>query len=128
MPPPIRPSHPFVRLPASPTPSVGRGSPAQRRLPSRVADQCLAPPGREDEDLKKLSELGHFLKGSSATLGLVKVRDSCEKIQRYGKKEDEEGNPVDDEELCLKKTGETLKVLRVEYDEVEVVLKKFFGI
>ncbi|KAH6688562.1 hpt domain-containing protein [Plectosphaerella plurivora] len=82
----------------------------------------------KEEDLEKLSQLGHFLKGSSATLGLVKVRDSCEKIQRYGKKEDEEGNPVDDEELCLKKTGETLKALRIEYDEVEGELKKFFGI
>jgi len=30
----------------------------------------------EDEDLEQLSALGHFLKGSSATLGLTKVKDS----------------------------------------------------
>merc|ERR1712000_228939 len=38
----------------------------------------------EDEDLEQLSALGHFLKGSSATLGLTKVKDSCEKIQHFG--------------------------------------------
>lgn len=74
-----------------------------------------------------MSQLGHFLKGSSATLGLVKVRDSCEKIQRYGKKENEDGSPETDEELCLKRITETLKALKTEYADAEKLLKKFFG-
>jgi HPt (histidine-containing phosphotransfer) domain-containing protein len=37
-----------------------------------------------------LSALGHFLKGSSAALGVSKVKDSCEKIQHYGQCRDEE--------------------------------------
>jgi hypothetical protein len=39
---------------------------------------------RDKSDLSQLHSLGHFLKGSSATLGLIKVRDSCEMIQNYG--------------------------------------------
>jgi len=56
---------------------------AMRRLHAR----SLLTRRREKKDgdyLKTLSELGHFLKGSSATLGLTKVKDSCEKIQHYG--------------------------------------------
>ncbi|TDZ31192.1 Multistep phosphorelay regulator 1 [Colletotrichum sidae] len=81
----------------------------------------------EEKDLEKLSSLGHFLKGSSATLGLVKVRDSCEKIQRYGKKENEDGSPEKDEELCLKRITETLESLKTEYEDAEKILKKFYN-
>ncbi|KAK6405435.1 Phosphorelay intermediate protein, partial [Oleoguttula sp. CCFEE 5521] len=42
----------------------------------------------ESKDLNALSQLGHFLKGSSATLGMTKVKDSCEKIQHYGAHKD----------------------------------------
>jgi len=41
------------------------------------------------KDLQSLSDKGHFLKGSSATLGFTKVKDECEKIQNWGKKKDE---------------------------------------
>ncbi|KAK1727204.1 hypothetical protein CaCOL14_000807 [Colletotrichum acutatum] len=81
----------------------------------------------EEKDLEKLSSLGHFLKGSSATLGLVKVRDSCEKIQRYGKKENEDGTAEPDEKLCLERIEKTLKDLKTEYEDAEKLLKKFFG-
>lgn len=37
---------------------------------------------RKARNLTELSHLGHFLKGSSATLGFNKVKDECEKIQR----------------------------------------------
>ncbi|EHL00287.1 Histidine-containing phosphotransfer, HPT [Glarea lozoyensis ATCC 20868] len=80
------------------------------------------------KDLKDLSSLGHFLKGSSATLGLTKVKDSCEKIQHYGQGKDEEGTTdVEDDELCLKRIKETLETVKEEYEEVEKVLKKFFA-
>jgi len=36
---------------------------------------------RAQQDLQELSSLGHFLKGSSATLGLTKVKDMCEEMQ-----------------------------------------------
>ncbi|UQC74481.1 hpt domain-containing protein [Colletotrichum lupini] len=93
---------------------------------SSVADRNSFSGGLE-KDLEKLSSLGHFLKGSSATLGLVKVRDSCEKIQRYGKKENEDGTPETDEKLCLERIEKTLKDLKTEYEDAEKLLKKFFG-
>lgn len=85
-------------------------------------DQAL-----EAKDLEELSRLGHFLKGSSATLGLNKVKDSCEKIQRYGKKENEDGTPEKDEKLCLERITDTLKTVKTEYSEVETILKNFFN-
>lgn len=79
-------------------------------------------------DLAELSSLGHFLKGSSATLGLTKVKDSCEKIQHYGQKKDEAGTADEpDEKKCLERIEETLVAVKEEYAEVEKVLKKFYG-
>jgi len=79
-------------------------------------------------DLSTLSSLGHFLKGSSATLGLTKVKDSCEKIQHYGQKKDEFGTADEpDEKKCLERITETLKAVKEEYAEAEKVLKKFYG-
>jgi osomolarity two-component system phosphorelay intermediate protein YPD1 len=81
---------------------------------------------REEKDLEKLSSLGHFLKGSSATLGLVKVRDGCEKIQRYGKNENEDGSSEPDSELCLRRIKEALKVVKADYQDVEQRLKRYY--
>lgn len=79
-------------------------------------------------DLAQLSSLGHFLKGSSATLGLTKVKDSCEKIQHYGQRKDETGTEDEpDEAKCLSRIKETLVAVREEYAEVEKVLRKFYG-
>ncbi|KAH7885109.1 histidine-phosphotransfer domain HPT domain-containing protein [Phlebopus sp. FC_14] len=36
------------------------------------------------KDLRRLGRYGHFLKGSSAALGVVKVQEICEKIQLLG--------------------------------------------
>ncbi|RQM05304.1 hypothetical protein DH86_00001848 [Scytalidium sp. 3C] len=81
----------------------------------------------EEGDLAQLSSLGHFLKGSSATLGLTKVKDSCEKIQHFGQKKDETGTKDEpDEDKCLEKIKETLVTVKEEYAEVEKVLKRFF--
>ncbi|KAI0130858.1 signal transduction histidine kinase [Daldinia grandis] len=81
----------------------------------------------ETRNLDELYRLGHFLKGSSATLGLTKVKDSCEKIQRYGKKENLDGSPEKDETLCLSRITETLKTVKSEYADVEQTLKNFFN-
>ncbi|TVY31950.1 Multistep phosphorelay regulator [Lachnellula subtilissima] len=67
----------------------------------------------EDRDLAELSSLGHFLKGSSATLGLTK---------------DEAGTTDEpDEDLCLSRIKAILVVVKEEYAEVEKVLKKFYA-
>ncbi|KAK8869277.1 hpt domain-containing protein [Apiospora arundinis] len=81
----------------------------------------------EAKNMDELSELGHFLKGSSGTLGLTKVSDSCEKIQRYGKQKNEDGTPETDEELCLSRVTDALKSLKAEYSEAETVLRDFFN-
>lgn len=80
----------------------------------------------EAKDLEKLSSLGHFLKGSSATLGLVKVRDGCEKIQRFGKNENVDGSPEPDSELCLERIKEALKTVKTDYQDVEKKLKQYY--
>ncbi|MCJ1400252.1 hypothetical protein MMC11_003456 [Xylographa trunciseda] len=78
-------------------------------------------------DLVQLSSLGHFLKGSSATLGLTKVKDSCEKIQHFGARKDESGtNEEFDDNKSLRRIKETLTVLKVDYAEVETKLRAFY--
>ena len=91
----------------------------------------LAPPRRhthsKSRDLAQLSALGHFLKGSSATLGLTKVKDSCEKIQHFGAHKDETGTHDEpDEDVCLKKCETQIQQAKTEFKEVESALKKFY--
>lgn len=80
----------------------------------------------EDSDLKDLSELGHFLKGSSATLGLTKVKDSCEKIQHFGQLKDESGSKDITKEDALKKLKVIIDQAKEEFTEVEAILKTFY--
>ena len=81
----------------------------------------------EKKDLAQLSALGHFLKGSSATLGLTKVKDSCEKIQNFGALKDAEGIKSEpDVEKCLKACKETIAQAKIEFKEVEAALKRFY--
>ncbi|KAG5982357.1 hypothetical protein E4U55_002023 [Claviceps digitariae] len=82
----------------------------------------------EEKDLDQLSELGHFLKGSSATLGMVKVRDGCEKIQRFGKNENVDGSDEPDCDLCLKRIIEALESVKEDYKDVEAKLRKYYGV
>jgi len=81
----------------------------------------------KSRDLAQLSSLGHFLKGSSATLGLTKVKDSCEKIQWYGMHKDADGsNDEPSDEVCLTKIKESLAEAKVDYREVEKALKTYY--
>ncbi|KAL9633881.1 MAG: hypothetical protein Q9164_004422, partial [Protoblastenia rupestris] len=81
----------------------------------------------KEKDLLELSSLGHFLKGSSATLGLSKVKDSCEKMQHFGAHKDESGNSVDEsDEYFLDKTRQTLEQVKGEYSIAEGVLRNFY--
>lgn len=76
--------------------------------------------------LKELSELGHFLKGSSATLGLTKVKDSCEKIQNFGLLKDEAGLSDLTEDEARKLLAVTIKQSKEEFIEVKGILKEFY--
>lgn len=82
---------------------------------------------REEKDLSELSSLGHFLKGSSATLGFNKVRDSCQIIQQYGHKQTVDGTAEPDEEICLKKIKDAVETVKVDFADLEKELKAFFG-
>ncbi|KAK9453768.1 signal transduction histidine kinase [Dipodascopsis uninucleata] len=79
------------------------------------------------KDLNELSSLGHFLKGSSAALGLTKVKNSCEKIQHLGAKKDETGtSSLDDPEACLSQIRSILEVVRKDYADSEVYLRHYY--
>jgi len=81
----------------------------------------------EKKDLDALSALGHFLKGSSATLGLTKVKDSCEKIQHFGARKDETGQVDEtDDKVSLDRLKKTIAKAKTEFEEAEKVLKKFY--
>lgn len=79
------------------------------------------------EDLKRLSDLGHFLKGSSAALGLSRVQDSCEKIQHYGHLRDEEKKTDLSPTEALDRIVKTVKRVKIDYDEAQIWLTEFFG-
>lgn len=66
--------------------------------------------------LETLSSLGHFLKGSSATLGFNKIRDSCQIIQQYGHKLNVDGSAEPNEQVCLDKIKAALKTARNDKD------------
>jgi len=80
----------------------------------------------EAKQLEELSSLGHFLKGSSATLGLVKIRDGCENIQRYGKQENTDGSPLPDADKCLKLIDETLQSVKGDFTHAKTVLREHY--
>ncbi|KAL9106420.1 MAG: hypothetical protein Q9227_008562 [Pyrenula ochraceoflavens] len=82
----------------------------------------------EKKDLRVLSELGHFLKGSSATLGLIKIKDACEKIQHFGAHKDETGAVAEpDDQVCLDGITAALKECQSEYEEAAALLRRFYG-
>ncbi|EGO23610.1 histidine kinase, phosphotransfer Hpt [Serpula lacrymans var. lacrymans S7.9] len=78
------------------------------------------------KDLEKLSSLGHFLKGSSAALGVTKVQASCEKIQHYGSLRDEEAGEPLAPEAALKKIDPLLESVKKEYAVAEKWLKEWY--
>ena len=82
---------------------------------------------RAAKDLEKLSSLGHFLKGSSAALGVHKVVQSCERIQHYGKLFDKEANEKLTSEVALEKITDLLEKVKREYNEAEKWLKEWYA-
>ncbi|KAK4221213.1 signal transduction histidine kinase [Podospora fimiseda] len=80
-----------------------------------------------DVDLRNLSDLGHFLKGSSATLGFNKIRDSCQIIQQYGNGFNIDGSQQVDEDTSIKKIQEAITKVKLDTAELEKLMRKFFG-
>jgi HPt (histidine-containing phosphotransfer) domain-containing protein len=92
----------------------------------RSTGQILIPRAdSQDKNLEKLSSLGHFLKGSSATLGVSAVQSSCEKIQNYGKKQDESGDTVSDG-VALDKISNLIKQVKKDYRVAETWLTQWY--
>ncbi|CAF9908032.1 MAG: hypothetical protein GOMPHAMPRED_006052 [Gomphillus americanus] len=83
----------------------------------------------QKEELEKLSQLGHFLKGSSATLGLIKVRDACEKIQNWGHCSDElNHNPAPlSKKDALKNIKNILPTVKEDCAAAERILRAFYN-
>ncbi|BFZ56353.1 Phosphorelay intermediate protein [Savitreella phatthalungensis] len=81
----------------------------------------------EKKELAELSSLGHFLKGSSAALGLTRVKESCEKIQHFGARKRADGSGQIDDEEALSKIATTLAKCKEDYREAEIYLKDFYG-
>jgi osomolarity two-component system, phosphorelay intermediate protein YPD1 len=74
-----------------------------------------------------LSSIGHFLKGSSAAVGLIKLKASCEKIQNYGNKLDETGNHSIPEDDALAKISGVLAATKKDFRDAEAWFKRFYG-
>ncbi|KAJ5726743.1 uncharacterized protein N7483_008100 [Penicillium malachiteum] len=82
----------------------------------------------KEKQLDELSSLGHFLKGSSATLGLTNVKDGCEKIQHFGAGKDETGTTTQpDDEISLKNIKTTVDDVKIAYAKVERLLRRYYG-
>lgn len=79
------------------------------------------------EDLNTLSSLGHFLKGSSAALGLSRVQHTCEEIQHVGDLRDEKSEKNLKPTEALKRMGKLLKRVKIEYKEAQAWMKNFYG-
>ncbi|KAJ2901186.1 Phosphorelay intermediate protein [Coemansia aciculifera] len=78
------------------------------------------------KDLPKLSSLGHFLKGSSATIGVKKVQECCKHIQYLGKLQGADGEGSVDERSALELIEEELKIGKLEYKKAEEFLRFFY--
>ncbi|KAJ6504809.1 histidine-phosphotransfer domain HPT domain-containing protein [Mycena vitilis] len=77
--------------------------------------------------LPELSALGHFLKGSSAALGICKVQAACEKMQHYGDLRDEAAGKDLNEDDALAKIDALLVEVKTEYADAERWLKKWYA-
>ncbi|EPY49343.1 histidine-containing response regulator phosphotransferase Mpr1 [Schizosaccharomyces cryophilus OY26] len=81
----------------------------------------------KQKDLKKLSSLGHFLKGSSAALGLTEMKKACERIQNYGALRSRDGAlTLPTEEIALDFIAKTLNAVEDFYKDVHSYLLKFY--
>ncbi|CAE6412200.1 hypothetical protein ACGC1H_005490 [Rhizoctonia solani] len=80
----------------------------------------------EGKDFKTLSSKGHFLKGSSAALGIKKVQDWCEHIQHYGNKRDEVKGVDLTETQALRRIELIMPRLEQDYESAKAWLHDYY--
>jgi len=102
-----------------------------KSLASNYMDQAEASLKEMEEALKGrylnvLSQKGHFLKGSSAALGLLKVTAICENMQQAGLKRADDGRTDISEAQALSRCASLLSELKVENATAENWLKDFY--
>ncbi|KAG0172456.1 hypothetical protein DFQ30_010425 [Apophysomyces sp. BC1015] len=78
-----------------------------------------------NKDLSELLRLGYNLKGSSAALGLIKVKGTCERIQNIGNRQDEDEQLS--ESAALERIAPLLPRVKKEYSEAKEYLTSFYG-
>lgn len=78
-------------------------------------------------DLITLSRKGHFLKGSSAALGLNRVKASCEKMQHFGNKKKANGEGILSEAEAMDQCKSLLKQLKDEQKLSKAWLERFYA-
>jgi osomolarity two-component system phosphorelay intermediate protein YPD1 len=69
--------------------------------------------------LSELARIGHFLKGSSAAIGLKQIKICCEEIQNLNKNPDH----ID----AFQKATPLLLNLKYHYHIAEALLKEFYN-
>ncbi|KAK9897691.1 histidine-phosphotransfer domain, HPT domain-containing protein [Cystobasidium minutum MCA 4210] len=80
----------------------------------------------EQKDLDRLSKLGHFLKGSSSSVGLASVSKLCALMQNYGNEKDDSGTGSISKEDALVKCRDLLPELKVEQGRAKKWLEQFY--
>ncbi|BEI86003.1 hypothetical protein CcaverHIS002_0602900 [Cutaneotrichosporon cavernicola] len=80
-----------------------------------------------EPSLWKLSSLGHFLKGSSAALGIINVQNSCEKMQHYGNLRDEEVGAALSEDEALRRIRNLLVDCKRDYAVASAYLRQLYA-
>lgn len=78
-------------------------------------------------DLITLSRKGHFLKGSSAALGLNRVKASCEKMQHYGNRKRANGEGALSESEAMHRCKNLLNQLKEEQKLSKAWLERFYA-
>jgi len=79
------------------------------------------------EDLATLSSLGHFLKGSAATIGAVKLSDRFEQVEYYGKlHERDTGREITQSDALARIRG-VLGDAQTDFDVARKWLQQFYG-
>jgi len=79
------------------------------------------------KDLEDLHALGHFLKGSSAALGIRKVQASCEQMQHAGHNLDVVHERKLNDKDALEMCGKILARVKGEHAEAERWFNNYFA-
>lgn len=79
------------------------------------------------KDVATLSSLGHFLKGSSAALGVTKMQATCEMMQHYGHLKEADGTGKIDKDEAVKRIDALVVRVRGEFVDAKTWFDDFFA-